>query len=75
MPYMEDMKKGTRKCLNKFISALQILVVPFQSLIFFLIEEEVLLAGIVGPDLLYAFVDLAVILKVFQILNDLQRGA
>ena len=29
MPYMEDMKKGTRKCLSKFISALQLPVVPF----------------------------------------------
>ena len=39
------------------------------ALIFVFVEEEVLLAGIVGPDFLYAFVYFPVVLKVLQVLE------
>ena len=42
------------------------------ALIFFLVEEEVLLAGIVGPDFLYAFVYFPVVLQIFEVLYNLK---
>ena len=44
-----------------------------KMLVFFLVEEKVILRRIVGPDVFDAFVDFAVVFKFFKIFNYLER--
>ena len=43
------------------------------ALIFFLVEKEIVLCRIIRPDILYALIYLAIILKLFEILNNFKR--
>ena len=45
----------------------------FCQLIFLLVEKEIVLCGVVRPDVFDAFVDLAVIVKFFKILHYFKR--
>ena len=45
------------------------------ALIFLLVEEEVLLGGVVGPDVLDGFVDFAVVFELLKILYNFFRRA
>ena len=45
------------------------------TLVLVFIEEEVLIARIVRPDVFDAFVDFAVVLDLLQVLDDLQWRA
>ena len=46
-----------------------------KMLVFFLVEEKVVFCRIVRPDVLNTFVNLAVILKLFEILHNFQRSS
>ena len=43
-------------------------------LIFILVEKEILLSGIVRPDILDTFIDITLILYLLQVLKHLQRS-
>ena len=45
------------------------------ALIFLFVEEKVVFCRIVRPDVLNTFVNLAVILKLFEILHNFQRSS
>ena len=46
----------------------------FESILVF-IEKEILLAGIIRPNIFHAFIYLAFIFHLLQVLNDFQRRA
>ena len=47
----------------------------FQLLVLLFVEEKVILGRIVRPDVLDAFVDLAVVLELLKVLYHFERGA
>ena len=49
-------------------------IMRIYSLVFILVEEEVVVAGVVGPDVFDAFVDLALIFDLLEILYHLHRS-
>ena len=49
-------------------------IMRIYSLVFILVEEEVVVAGVVGPDVFDAFVDLAFIFDLLEILYYLHRS-
>ena len=42
------------------------------ALIFFLVEEEVFFAGVVGPDIFDAFVDFAFVFHLLKVFDDFE---
>lgn len=44
-------------------------------LILFFVKKEIVLGGVIGPDVFDGFVDFAVVLKFGEILDDLLGGA
>lgn len=47
----------------------------FGRLIFVLVEEEVVVAGVVGPDVFDAFVGLAFVFYLLEVFDDFHGGA
>ena len=43
------------------------------ALIFFLVEEEIFFAGIIGPDIFYTFIYFTFIFHLLQVFNNFER--
>ena len=56
--------------INRDLTTVSVLKI---ALIFFLVEKEIILGGIVWPDILYALIYFSVVFKFFKILNYLER--